>query len=100
MLTILVDLVLADKFVAQDVLDLIVSKTELIIAKSAKSKEEMMRLAVEGAEGGCASFAGTLLPCPWALVLGVSSALARPTFGGIPLTQRGVAGGVIVWGGV
>ncbi|EDR00875.1 uncharacterized protein LACBIDRAFT_312806 [Laccaria bicolor S238N-H82] len=34
------------------------------------------------------------------LVSGISSALVGPTFGGIPLTHRGVARSVIVWGGV
>ncbi|EDR03954.1 uncharacterized protein LACBIDRAFT_306686 [Laccaria bicolor S238N-H82] len=111
-LTIQADVVLAHKLVPQGVLDLILSKTELIIAKkflgnADESLEEMVHFAVEGARKGFSQqadlsiydhsseetlffrtqgFEPFLISC-------ISSALARPTFVGIPLTHGSVGAG-------
>ncbi|KAJ7639251.1 uroporphyrin-III C-methyltransferase [Roridomyces roridus] len=122
-LTKLADLVLSDKLVPAAVLDLIPSTVQVRIAKkfpgnAEGAQNEMMEAAVEAANRGLTvvrlkqgdpvvygrageevlyfrahGFESVVVP-------GVSSALAGPTFAGIPVTQRGVAESLIVCTGV
>ncbi|KAK0481353.1 uroporphyrin-III C-methyltransferase [Armillaria novae-zelandiae] len=122
-LTKLADLVLSDKLVPDAVLALIPSGVEVRIAKKFPgnadgAQNEMMEAAVEAARKGLTvvrlkqgdpvvygrageevlyfrshGFEPVVVP-------GVSSALAGPTFAGIPVTQRGAAESFIVCTGV
>ncbi|KAF5385295.1 hypothetical protein D9615_000935 [Tricholomella constricta] len=122
-LTKLADLVLSDKLVPDAVLALIPKTVQVRIAKkfpgnAEGAQSEMMEAAVEAARRGLTvvrlkqgdpvvygrageevlyfrahGFEPIVVP-------GVSSALAAPTFAGIPVTQRGVAESFIVCTGV
>ncbi|KAF9562248.1 uroporphyrin-III C-methyltransferase [Agrocybe pediades] len=122
-LTQLADLVLSDKLVPDAVLSLIPKNVEVRIARkfpgnAEGAQIEMMEAAVEAAKLGLTvvrlkqgdpvvygrageevlyfrehGFEPLVIP-------GVSSALAAPTFAGIPVTQRGVAESFIVCTGV
>ncbi|KAJ7194731.1 uroporphyrin-III C-methyltransferase [Mycena pura] len=122
-LTKLADVVLSDKLVPSAVLDLIPQTVQVRIAKkfpgnSEGAQSEMMAAAVEAANRGLTvirlkqgdpvvygrageevlyfrahGFEPVVVP-------GVSSALAGPTFAGIPVTQRGVAETLTVCTGV
>ncbi|KAF9264943.1 uroporphyrin-III C-methyltransferase [Marasmius fiardii PR-910] len=122
-LTKLADLVLSDKLVPDAVLALIPSNVEIRIAKkfpgnAESAQNEMMEAAVEAARRGLTvvrlkqgdpvvygrageevlyfrerGFEPTVVP-------GVSSAIAGPTFAGIPVTQRGTAESLFVCTGV
>ncbi|KAF9040274.1 hypothetical protein BDZ89DRAFT_1060705 [Hymenopellis radicata] len=122
-LTKLAHLVLSDKLVPDAVLALIPSHVEVRIAKKFPgnadgAQNEMMEAAVEAAKRGLTvvrlkqgdpvvygrageevlyfrshGFEPTVVP-------GVSSALAGPTFAGIPVTQRGAAESFMVCTGV
>ncbi|KAG6333809.1 hypothetical protein ID866_5279 [Astraeus odoratus] len=117
------DLVLSDKLVPSAVLDLIPQHVELRIARKFPgnadgAQTEMMEAAIEAAKRGLTvvrlkqgdpvvygrageevlyfrshGFEPLVVP-------GVSSALAAPTFAGIPVTQRGVAETFVVCTGV
>ncbi|KAF7302419.1 Uroporphyrin-III c-methyltransferase [Mycena chlorophos] len=123
LLTTLPDLVLSDKLVPAAVLALIPSTVEVRIARKFPgnadgAQMEMMEAAVEAAKRGLTvvrlkqgdpvlygrageeilyfrahGFEPVVVP-------GVSSALAGPTFAGIPVTQRGVADALAVCTGV
>ncbi|WVQ84840.1 uroporphyrinogen-III C-methyltransferase [Cryptococcus sp. DSM 104549] len=116
-------LILSDKLVPAEILALIPSTTELHIAKkfpgnAEGAQNEMMALALEGARRGEVvvrlkqgdpfvygrggeevlffrehGFESTVIP-------GISSALAAPLMMGIPVTQRGVAEGLVLCTGV
>ncbi|KAJ2937018.1 hypothetical protein H1R20_g71, partial [Candolleomyces eurysporus] len=122
-LTRLADLVLSDKLVPDAVLALIPKSVEVRIAKkfpgnAEGAQMEMMEAAIEAANRGLTvvrlkqgdpvvygrageevlyfrshGFESLVIP-------GVSSALAAPTFAGIPVTQRGAAESFIVCTGV
>lgn len=122
-LTTHADLVLSDKLVPAAVLDLIPSTVEVRIARKFPgnndgAQNEMMEAAVEAARAGRTvvrlkqgdpvvygrageevlyfrshGFEPVVIP-------GVSSALAGPTFAGVPVTQRGVAESLMVCTGV
>ncbi|GLB43712.1 putative precorrin methyltransferase family protein [Lyophyllum shimeji] len=122
-LTKMADLVLSDKLVPDAVLALIPKSVEVRIAKkfpgnAEGAQTEMMEAAVEAARRGLTvvrlkqgdpvvygrageevlyfrsqGFEPLVIP-------GVSSALAAPTFAGIPVTQRGVAESFMVCTGV
>ncbi|KAF8626442.1 hypothetical protein AX15_004876 [Amanita polypyramis BW_CC] len=122
-LTKLADLVLSDKLVPEAVLALIPQKVELRIAKKFPgnadgAQNELMEMAVDAAKRGLTvvrlkqgdpsvfgrageeilyfrsqGFEPLVIP-------GVSSALAGPTFAGIPVTQRGVSESFVVCTGV
>ncbi|KAH7886360.1 uroporphyrin-III C-methyltransferase [Phlebopus sp. FC_14] len=122
-LTKYADLVLSDKLVPAAVLDIIPRHVEVRIARKFPgnadgAQSEMMEAAVEAASRGLTvvrlkqgdpvvygrageevlyfrehGFESLVVP-------GVSSALAAPTFAGIPVTQRGVAETFIVCTGV
>ncbi|KAJ7292636.1 uroporphyrin-III C-methyltransferase [Mycena rebaudengoi] len=122
-LTQLADLVLSDKLVPAAVLALIPPTVQVRIAKkfpgnAEGAQNEMMEAAIEAAKRGLTvvrlkqgdpvvygrageevlyfrshGFEPLVIP-------GVSSALAGPTFAGIPVTQRGVAESFIVCTGV
>ncbi|KAJ7508435.1 uroporphyrin-III C-methyltransferase [Mycena galericulata] len=122
-LTQLADLVLSDKLVPAAVLALIPPTVQVRIAKkfpgnAEGAQNEMMEAAVEAATRGLTvvrlkqgdpvvygrageevlyfrahGFEPVIVP-------GVSSALAGPTFAGIPVTQRGVAESLVVCTGV
>ncbi|RXW23086.1 hypothetical protein EST38_g2765 [Candolleomyces aberdarensis] len=122
-LTRLADLVLSDKLVPDAVLALIPKSVEVRIAKkfpgnAEGAQMEMMEAAIEAANRGLTvvrlkqgdpvvygrageevlyfrshGFEPLIIP-------GVSSALAAPTFAGIPVTQRGAAESFIVCTGV
>ncbi|KAF9461929.1 uroporphyrin-III C-methyltransferase [Collybia nuda] len=122
-LTKLADLVLSDKLVPDAVLALIPNSVQVRIAKkfpgnAEGAQTEMMEAAVEAAKRGLTvvrlkqgdpvvygrageevlyfrshGFEPLVIP-------GVSSALAAPTFAGIPVTQRGVAESFMVCTGV
>ncbi|KDR85983.1 hypothetical protein GALMADRAFT_397387 [Galerina marginata CBS 339.88] len=122
-LTQLADLVLSDKLVPEAVLSLIPRHVQVRIARkfpgnAEGAQIEMMEAAVEAAKQGLTvvrlkqgdpvvygrageevlyfrshGFEPLVIP-------GVSSALAAPTFAGIPVTQRGVAESFIVCTGV
>ncbi|KAJ6541669.1 uroporphyrin-III C-methyltransferase [Mycena capillaripes] len=122
-LTQLADLVLSDKLVPAAVLALIPKTVQVRIAKkfpgnAEGAQTEMMEAAVEAAQRGLTvvrlkqgdpvvygrageevlyfrahGFESVVIP-------GVSSALAGPTFAGIPVTQRGVAEALAVCTGV
>ncbi|CAA7265022.1 unnamed protein product [Cyclocybe aegerita] len=120
-LTQLADLVLSDKLVPDAVLKLIPKHVQVRIARkfpgnAEGAQTEMMEAAVEAAKRGLTvvrqgdpvvygrageevlyfrshGFEPLVIP-------GVSSALAAPTFAGIPVTQRGVAESFIVCTGV
>ncbi|KAG6845584.1 hypothetical protein H0H87_007263 [Tephrocybe sp. NHM501043] len=122
-LTKMADLVLSDKLVPDTVLALIPSTVQIRIAKkfpgnAEGAQMEMMEAAVEAARRGLTvvrlkqgdpvvygrageevlyfrahGFEPVVVP-------GVSSALAAPTFAGIPVTQRGVAESFMVCTGV
>ncbi|KXN86011.1 putative uroporphyrinogen-III C-methyltransferase [Leucoagaricus sp. SymC.cos] len=117
------DLVLSDKLVPDAVLNLIPKSVQIRIARKFPgnadgAQQEMMEAAVEAAKKGLTvvrlkqgdpvvygrageevlyfrqhGFEPLVIP-------GVSSALAAPTFAGIPITQRGVAESFIVCTGV
>ncbi|KAG6852547.1 hypothetical protein C0991_011008 [Blastosporella zonata] len=122
-LTKMADLVLSDKLVPDAVLALIPKTVQIRIAKkfpgnAEGAQMEMMEAAVEAAQRGLTvvrlkqgdpvvygrageevlyfrarGFEPVVIP-------GVSSALAAPTFAGIPVTQRGVAESFMVCTGV
>ncbi|KIM38169.1 hypothetical protein M413DRAFT_20076 [Hebeloma cylindrosporum] len=122
-LTQLADLVLSDKLVPAAVLSIIPNHVQVRIARkfpgnAEGAQTEMMEAAVEAAKRGLTvvrlkqgdpvvygrageevlyfrshGFEPLVIP-------GVSSALAAPTFAGIPVTQRGVAESFIVCTGV
>ncbi|KAG6812428.1 hypothetical protein H0H92_002894 [Tricholoma furcatifolium] len=122
-LTKMADLVLSDKLVPDAVLSLIPPNVQIRIAKkfpgnAEGAQMEMMEAAVEAAKRGLTvvrlkqgdpvvygrageevlyfrahGFEPLVIP-------GVSSALAAPTFAGIPITQRGVAESFMVCTGV
>ncbi|PPQ89962.1 hypothetical protein CVT25_009602 [Psilocybe cyanescens] len=122
-LTQLADLVLSDKLVPDAVLSLIPKHVQVRIARkfpgnAEGAQTEMMEAAIEAAKRGLTvvrlkqgdpvvygrageevlyfrshGFEPLVIP-------GVSSALAAPTFAGIPVTQRGVAESFIVCTGV
>ncbi|TFK65920.1 uroporphyrin-III C-methyltransferase [Pluteus cervinus] len=122
-LTQLADLVLSDKLVPNEVLELIPKSTEVRIAKKFPgnadgAQAELMEAAVEAARKGLTvvrlkqgdpsifgrageeilyfrqkEFNPVVIP-------GISSAFTGPTFAGIPLTQRGVAESFVVCTGV
>ncbi|KAL1660873.1 uroporphyrin-III C-methyltransferase [Schizophyllum commune] len=122
-LTTHADLVLSDKLVPAAVLELIPSNVEVRIARKFPgnndgAQNEMMEQAVEAARAGRTvvrlkqgdpvvygrageevlyfrehGFEPVVIP-------GVSSALAGPTFAGVPVTQRGVAESLMVCTGV
>ncbi|KAF9449997.1 hypothetical protein P691DRAFT_508533 [Macrolepiota fuliginosa MF-IS2] len=122
-LTELADLVLSDKLVPDAVLGLIPKNVQVRIARKFPgnadgAQQEMMEAAIEAANKGLTvvrlkqgdpvvygrageevlyfrshGFEPLVIP-------GVSSALAAPTFAGIPVTQRGVAESFIVCTGV
>ncbi|KAJ7077585.1 uroporphyrin-III C-methyltransferase [Mycena crocata] len=119
-LTKLADLVLSDKLVPAAVLELIPPIVQVRIAKkfpgnAEGAQNEMMEAAVEAAKRGLTVVRATPVVYGRAgeevlyfrahgfepvVVPGVSSALAGPTFAGIPVTQRGVAESFIVCTGV
>ncbi|PFH48102.1 hypothetical protein AMATHDRAFT_66198 [Amanita thiersii Skay4041] len=122
-LTKMADLVLSDKLVPDAVLSLIPKSVEVKIAKkfpgnAEGAQNELMELAIDGARRGLTvvrlkqgdpsvfgrageeilyfrshGFEPLVVP-------GVTSALAGPTFSGIPVTQRGVAESFAVCTGV
>ncbi|KAL1739480.1 uroporphyrin-III C-methyltransferase [Schizophyllum fasciatum] len=108
-LTTHADLVLSDKLVPAAVLELIPSTVEVRIARKFPgnndgAQAEMMEQAVAAAREGRTvvrlkqgdpvhGFEPVVVP-------GVSSALAGPTFAGVPVTQRGVAESLMVCTGV
>ncbi|KAF8899425.1 tetrapyrrole methylase [Infundibulicybe gibba] len=118
-LTELADLVLADKLVPDVVLALIPKGVQIRIARkfpgnAEGAQNEMMEAAVEAANGDYSSSGDPIVygrageevlyfrshgfePL---VIPGVSSALAAPTFAGIPVTQRGVAESFTVCTGV
>ncbi|KAL0952072.1 hypothetical protein HGRIS_008708 [Hohenbuehelia grisea] len=122
-LTKMADLVLSDKLVPAPVLALIPSSTEVRIAKKFPgnadgAQNEMMEAAIEGARKGlCVVRLKQGDPAVYGrfgeevlffrahgfepiVIPGVSSAIAAPTFAGIPVTQRGVAESLMVCTGV
>ncbi|KIJ61393.1 hypothetical protein HYDPIDRAFT_115845 [Hydnomerulius pinastri MD-312] len=122
-LTTHADLVLSDKLVPSAVLDLIPAHTQVRIARKFPgnadgAQTEMMEAAVEAANRGlCVVRLKQGDPSVYGrageeilyfrargyeplVIPGVSSALAAPTFAGIPVTQRGVAESLIVCTGV